>query len=142
VSAQVGNFNNPQYPELEDFGDVVVRGNGGMGYMRVDWYTPNGLPTWGDGRLTILGTDGYIELRKYVDIGGRDGGDHLFLVNHEGVQHMDCRDVDLPFGRQFIYDVVHRTETALPQAHCFLAMELALTAQEMATRLGNLAIGD
>ena len=142
VSAQVGNFNNPQHPELEDFGDVVVRGNGGMGYMRVDWYTPNGLPTWGDGRLTILGTEGYMELRKYVDIAGRDGGDHLFLVNHEGVQHIDCRDVAMPFGSQLVHDIVNRTETALPQAHCFLAMELALTAQAMATRLGNLAIGD
>ena len=83
-----------------------------------------------------------MEPRKYVDIAGRDGGDHLFLVNHEGVQHIDCRDVAMPFGSQLVHDIVNRTETALPQAHCFLAMELALTAQARATRLGNLAIGD
>ena len=50
------------------------------GYIRVDWYT-QGLPTWGDGRLVILGTEGYIELRKYVDVAGRAGQDHLFVVD-------------------------------------------------------------
>ena len=58
--------------------------------IRVDWFTPDGLPTWGDGRLTILGTEGTIELRKYVDIAGRPGGDHLFLVDKKGVRHIDC----------------------------------------------------
>ena len=70
VASQVGNVNHPQYPGLEDFGDAMVRGNGGTGYVRVDWFTPDGLSTWGDGRLTVLGTDGFIEIRKNVDIGG------------------------------------------------------------------------
>jgi predicted dehydrogenase len=71
VAAHVGNYANADQPEFEDFGEVMWRGNGGSGYVRVDWHTPDGLPTWGDGRLTILGTEGYIELRKYVDIAGR-----------------------------------------------------------------------
>lgn len=139
VAAQVANYKHPQYPELEDFGDALLRGDGGTGYVRVDWYTPDGLPTWGDGRLTILGTEGYIELRKYVDIAGRPAGNHLFLVDQKGVQYIDCNDVDLPYGRQLIYDVQHRTETAIPQAHVFLATELALKAEAGATRLGYLA---
>lgn len=140
VSAQVGNFKYPEYPELEDFGDVVLRGNGGTGYVRVDWYTPDGLETWGDGRLVILGTDGYIEVRKYCDIGeARTGGDHLFLVDHHGVQYIDCKNGDLPYGRQLLADIANRTETAMSHAHCFLASELALRAEAMATRLGNLS---
>ena len=95
---------------------------------------PTGLPTWGDGRLTILGTEGYIELRKYIDIAGRPGKDHLFLVDGKGMQHIDCSNVDLPYGRQLIADVRNRTETAMPQARCFKAMELALTAQQLAER--------
>ena len=71
VAASVGNFANPSDPELEDFGEILLRGDGGQGYIRVDWYTPDGLGSWGDGRLTILGTDGYLELRKYIDIAGR-----------------------------------------------------------------------
>jgi len=135
VSAQVGNFRHPQYPELEDFGDAVLRGDGGTGYCRVDWYTPDGLDTWGDGRLVVLGTEGYIEVRKYTDIGrDRPGGDHLFLVDHEGMHYMDCKGGDLPYGRQLIADVLNRTETAMPQAHCFLASELALRAEAVATR--------
>ncbi len=138
VSAQVGNFKYPQYPGLEDFGDVVLRGDGGMGYVRVDWYTPDGLPTWGDGRLFILGTEGYIELRKYVDIEGRPGGDHLFLVDQKGVHYIDCKGGDLPYGRQLVYDIINRTETALPQWHTFYASELAIRAEMQAVRLGNL----
>src|SRR5512137_656530 len=94
VASQVGNFKHPQYPELEDWGDMVLRGDGGTGYVRVDWYTPDGLPTWGDGRLFILGTEGYIELRKYADISGRPGGEHLFLVDQKGMQYIDCKGGD------------------------------------------------
>jgi len=138
VASQVGNFKHPQYPELEDFGDMVLRGDGGMGFIRVDWYTPQGLGVWGDGRMTILGTEGYIELRKYIDIAGRPGANHLFLVDQKGVQYMDCSQVELPYGKRLIADILNRTETAMPQVHCFLASQLALEAQNRAARLGNL----
>src|SRR5512137_168561 len=139
VASQVGNFKNPEYPELEDFGDMVLRGDGGTAYVRVDWYTPQGLGVWGDGRLTVLGTEGYIELRKYIDIAGRPGRDHLFLVDQKGIQYMDCSNVELPYGKQLISDILNRTETAMPQEHCYLASQLALEAEAKATRLGNLA---
>ncbi|HEX6923944.1 MAG TPA: Gfo/Idh/MocA family oxidoreductase [Longimicrobiaceae bacterium] len=132
LAAQVGNLHHPQYPGIEDFGDVMVRGDRGSGYVRVDWFTPDGLPTWGDGRLTVLGSEGYIEVRKNVDIAGREGGNHLFLVDREGVKYEDCATVDLPYGRQLVDDVLNRTETAMTQAHCFLATELALRAQAQA----------
>lgn len=135
VAAHVANYANSDKPEFEDFGEVMWRGNGGTGYVRVDWYTPDGLPTWGDGRLTILGTSGYIELRKYVDIAGRTGIDHLFLVDGKGTYYIDCTNVALPYGAALIHDVLHRTETAMPQAHCFLASELALKAEALATNL-------
>jgi predicted dehydrogenase len=138
VTSAVANYAHPEHRELEDFGEMLFRGDGGNGYVRVDWYTPAGLPTWGDGKLVILGTDGYMELRKYVDIAGRPGGEHLFLVNHDGVQYIDCKGGDLPYGRQLIYDVLNRTETAMSQDHCFYASELALTAQAQAARLGYL----
>jgi predicted dehydrogenase len=140
VASQVGNLAHPEYPGLDDFGDMLLRGDGGSGYVRVDWFTPDGLSTWGDGRLTILGTDGYIELRKYVDIGGRQGGDHLFLVDRRESRYIDCREVALPFGPQLLDDVRHRTETAMPQAHAFLASELAVRAQVQAQRLGRVAV--
>jgi predicted dehydrogenase len=132
VASQVANFAHPQYPEFEDFGDMLLRGDGGSGYVRVDWFTPDGLGVWGDGRLTILGTDGFIEVRKYIDIGGRPGGDHLFLVDQRGTRYLDCSSAELPFGRQFLDDVRQRTQTAMTQAHTFVASELALRAQAMA----------
>ena len=135
VASQVGNVHYSQYAKFEDFGDVIVRGNGGTGYIRVDWFTPDGLNTWGDGRLTILGTDGYIELRKYVDIGGRAGGNHLFLVDKKETRYIDCSKNPLPYGEQLINDINNRTETAMTQAHCFLAAELALKAQASAQKL-------
>jgi predicted dehydrogenase len=138
VQAQVANYHHPEYPGLEDFGDVTVRSEGATGYIRVDWFTPDGLATWGDGRLFVLGTEGYIEARKYIDIAGRPGTEHVFLVDNQKTEYIDCSEVELPYGRQLVHDILHRTETAMPQAHCFYASELALKAQAMATRLGYL----
>lgn len=135
VASQIGNVHHPQYPKFEDFGDVMLRGDGGMGYIRVDWFTPDGLKTWGDGRLTILGTDGYIEIRKNIDIAGREGGSHLFLVDNKETKHFDCSAQVLPYGPQLVDDILNRTETAMTQEHCFLAMELALKAQKNAQRI-------
>ncbi|MEX1240189.1 MAG: Gfo/Idh/MocA family oxidoreductase [Cyclobacteriaceae bacterium] len=135
LCSQVGNVNNEQYPGLEDFGDATVRGDGGSGYFRVDWFTPGGLNTWGDGRLTILGTDGYMELRKNTDIGGRKGGNHLFLVDNKDTRYIDCTEVTLPYGPALVQDILNRTETAMTQEHCFLATELALKAEKGAVKM-------
>lgn len=135
VASQVGNTNHPQYQEFEDFGDVMLRGDGGTGYIRVDWFTPDGLKSWGDGRLTILGTEGFIEIRKNVDIAGKEGGNHLFLVNQKETLYIDCSKEPLPYGQLLVDDIVNRTETAMTQEHCFLATELALKAQKQAQNI-------
>ena len=129
--ASVGNFANPADPGLQDFGEIALRSDRGQGYIRVDWYTPDALPTWGDGRLTILGTEGYIELRKYVDV-GRPGTDHLVLVNASRCEMIDASGAGLPYFARLIHDIRDRTETAMPQAHAFKVMELALRAQAIA----------
>jgi predicted dehydrogenase len=137
VASQVGNVRHPEYPGLEDFGDVMLRGDGGTGYIRVDWFTPDGLPTWGDTRLTVLGSDGYIEVRKNIDIAGRPGSNHLFLVDQNETRYVDCSATPLTYGERLVDDVLNRTETSMPQAHVFLAMELALRAEGQAQRLGR-----
>jgi predicted dehydrogenase len=142
VASQVGNLAHPQYPELEDFGDALLRGDGGTGYLRIDWFTPDGLGVWGDGRLTILGSEGYIELRKYTDLGGRAGANHLFLADQKQTRYIDCNDVALPFGKELLQDILERTDKALPQEHTFLACELALTAQARAQRITSGTAGD
>jgi predicted dehydrogenase len=134
VSATVANRAHPEYPGLQDVGDLHLVSDKASGYVRVDWFTPAGLGTWGDGRLTLIGTEGYIELRKYIDIAGRSGKDHLFLVDGKGTHYIDCSDQKLHYGAALIADVLNRTETAMSQAHCYKAMELALTAQRLAER--------
>jgi predicted dehydrogenase len=134
VASTIGNYGAPQNPRFQDFGQVLLQSVTATGYIRVDWFTPDGLPTWGDGRLTILGTEGTIELRKYVDIAGRPGGDHLFLVDRDGVRHIDCSAVKLTYFDRFAADVRERTETAMPQRHVFETMRLALEAQARANR--------
>jgi predicted dehydrogenase len=135
VASQVANHHHPDWPELEDFGEALLEGEGASGYVRVDWFTPDGLPVWGDGRLVLLGTGGTLEVRKYVDPEGRPGGDHVFLVDGRGTRYFDCRDVELCYGRLLLDDVANRTETAMSQAHCFAASELALRAQAQAGRI-------
>lgn len=134
VASQTGNFNNTDHPKFEDFGDLTAVGDGGTGYVRVDWFTPDGLGVWGDGRLFILGTEGYIELRKYIDPTGRPGANHLLIVDRRQARYIDCSQVQLPFGPQFVADIVERTAVAQDQAQALLAAELVLTAQKNATR--------
>lgn len=133
--SQIGNFKNSHNPIYQDFGDMSLRSQHATGYIRIDWFTPEGLGTWGDGRTFILGTEGYIEMRKYIDIAGREGGNHLFLVNQKETKYYDCSHINMPFGQQLVYDVVHRTQTAMSQDHCFLATKLALIAQERAHKI-------
>ena len=132
--ASVANYANPADPGLQDFGELSLRSPRSHGYIRVDWYTPDALPTWGDGRLTILGTQGYIELRKYVDVARDDGTDHLYLVNGSRCEKIDCSDAGYPYFQRFADDIRARTETAMPQAHCFKVMELAIKAQALANQ--------
>lgn len=137
VHAAVGNFANPATPEFEDFGEAALVGhNGATGQIRVDWLTPDGLGTWGDGRTFILGTKGYIELRKYVDVGRAKGGDHVFLVDGQGEHYIPVAGkVGLRFFGEFILDCLNRTEKAMTQAHAFKAAELCIQAQNAAVRL-------
>ncbi|MFD0681105.1 MULTISPECIES: Gfo/Idh/MocA family protein [unclassified Paenibacillus] len=131
VHSKVANYNYPEHPNFEDFGDATLIGdNGATGYFRVDWMTPDGLSTWGDGRLTILGTEGYIELRKYVDIARDKTSDHVYLVNQEGEYHFSVNGkVGFPYFGQLILDCLNRTEKAMTQEHAFKAAELCLIAQ-------------
>jgi len=137
VNSQIANYNHPEYPELDDFGDATLVGNNGAtGYFRVDWFTPDGLSTWGDGRMFILGTEGYIELRKYVDVAKSDAGNHVYLVNNEREQYINVTGtVGFPFFGELILDCINRTENAMSQAHAFKAAELCVKAQLSAKKI-------
>ncbi len=138
TASRIANFAHPEYPELEDFGDAQLTGaKGTAGYFRLDWFTPDGLRTWGDGRMFIQGTEGFIEIRKYVNLASeRDGGGHVFLVNGSGEKYMNASGVTgYPFFGQLILDCLNRTENAMTQAHAFKAAELCLRAQEQAVRI-------
>ncbi|RRJ96384.1 gfo/Idh/MocA family oxidoreductase [Opitutaceae bacterium TAV4] len=137
TNAAVGNYANPDTPELEDFGEAnLVGDNGATNYIRVDWFTPNGLGTWGDGRMTILGTKGYIELRKYLDVGREKSGDHVYLVDDKGEHHLHVAGkVGFRFFGELILDCLNGTEKAMTQRHTFKAAELCLRAQAAARRL-------
>ena len=138
TNAAVANYNNPAYPELEDFGEAsLVADNGASNYYRVDWLTPDGLRAWGDGRTLILGTDGYIELRKYIDVAREPlTGDNLILVDKQGERVIPVAGkVGFPFFGRLIVDCLNRTETAMTQAHAFKAAELCLLCQEKAAKI-------
>jgi len=138
TNSQIANYANPEYPELDDFGDAMLLGdNGTTNYFRVDWFTPDGLGTWGDGRTLILGTEGYIEQRKYIDVAtGNKGGNHVILVNGEKEARYDVTGkVGYPFFGQLILDCIHRSENAMTQEHAFKAAELCVRAQMQARKI-------
>ncbi len=137
TASRVANYHHKQYPGIEDFGDCALIGdNGATGYFRVDWFTPDGLSTWGDGRMVLLGTEGYIELRKYTDVAREPSGDHVYLVDGEGEHHFAVHgEVGYPFFGQFVRDCLDRTETAMTQEHAFKAVELCVQAELEAVRV-------
>jgi predicted dehydrogenase len=135
VHSHVGHYGNQlPNPEFENFGEIILQTPAHRGYVRVDWFTPDGMPTWGDGRLFVLGTSGSIEIRKYIDIEGRTGTNHLFLADGQGTRHIDCSAQPLDFFQQFAADVAERSETCMTQAHVFKVCELALQAQSLAMK--------
>ena len=137
TQAAVGNFANPDKPEFEDFGEASLLGdNGASNYIRVDWFTPDGLSTWGDGRTVILGTKGYVELRKYVDVARDKVGDNVYIVDDKGERYLNVTgQVGFRFFGELILDCLHRTEKAMTQAHAFKAAELCLRAQLAARKI-------
>jgi predicted dehydrogenase len=137
VNAAVANYRFKEHPEFEDWGEANLRAdNGATHYVRVDWLNPDGLRTWGDGRTFILGTEGYIELRKYLDVAREYEGDQLYLVDHKGEHHIRCHgDVGYPFFGELILDCLERTERAMTQEHAFRAARLCLEAQAVAKRI-------
>lgn len=137
VNAQVANYHHKDRLEFEDWGEAnLVADNGATNYIRVDWLNPDGLRTWGDGRTFILGTEGYIELRKYLDVARDAEGDQLYLVDGHGEHHVRCHGaVGFPFFGQLILDCLNRTEHAMTQEHAFLAAELCLQAQAQARKI-------
>lgn len=135
--SRVGNYAHPDHPEFQDFGDATLEcANGVTGYFRVDWFTPDGLGAWGDGRTLIIGTEGYIEIRKYIDPANSPEGDHVYWVTGEG-EHHECVSgkCGFPFFGKMIRDCLEGTDTAMDQEYIFRVLELALDAQEQAARV-------
>ena len=134
LHAKVGNLHHPEHPQFQDFGDACFLGDTGASlYLRVDWFTPDGLSVWGDGRTFIVGTEGSIELRKYVDVGRSDGGDHIYLVDRTGEHHFQVAgQVGFPYFGQLIRDCLDGTELAMSHDRIFHVMELSLDAQACA----------
>jgi predicted dehydrogenase len=138
VASQVANLRHKDHPRFQDFGDMMLRGDRGFGYVRLDWFTPDGLGTWGDGRLFVLGTNGYIEVRKYTNVAVAPRGNNLFIVDGKSARSIDCSAGPLPFGPQFVADIVNRTHIAQDQTQCLLAAELAIRAQMQAARVSDI----
>lgn len=131
--SHVANYADGEHPEFEDFGDAsFVCDGGATGYFRVDWFTPDSLPVWGDGRTFILGTKGYMELRKYFDY--EEGqSDVVCWANDKGFhrEHVHGK-TGYPFFGRFIRDCIDGTEESMGQDYVFEVMRLALEAEEKA----------
>ncbi|MDR1832741.1 MAG: Gfo/Idh/MocA family oxidoreductase [Fusobacteriaceae bacterium] len=127
----VANYANPDKPDFYDYGEgTLLADNGATCMFRVDWFTPPGLSAWGDGRVFIVGTKGYIEVRKYVDVARDTRGDNVYWVDGEGEHRENVTGkIGFIFFGQFIRDCVNRTETAMTQAHVLEAMKIAIEAQ-------------
>ncbi|MEM7176107.1 MAG: Gfo/Idh/MocA family oxidoreductase [Pseudomonadota bacterium] len=136
--ATIANMATPGHPEFQDFGEMNLTAGDVQGYVRLDWFTPDAAPNWGDGRLILTGTEGFVEVRKYMDIAGQAGTDHVFLVNGTTCERIDASGAGTPYFANLKQDVENRTQTAIPQQRTITVMRLAIEVQANAKRLGNL----
>ena len=140
--SRVGNLHHPQTPEFEDFGDAMLTGSkGGTGYIRADWFTPEGLPTFGDIRQQLITTEAYVEHRKTLDIGdagGGRGGKLIVTRNNRGPEIVDLSGMRMSFFEDLTRDVEQGTETAIPFDLSYKASRAILELQAHAVRLGPL----
>ena len=137
LHSSIANYHSPDHPEFQDYGQCVLVGDrGATCYFRVDWFTPDGMGAWGDGRVFIVGTKASVEIRKYLDVAKSTQGDQVYFVDAKGEHHIEAfGTLGFPFFGAMILDCMHGTEHAISQQHTLLAMELAIEAQEKATNL-------
>ena len=134
--AAVGNVACPDRPAMQDIGSMTLVANGVVGDHRLDYLTADGLGTWGDVRLTIVGTDGVIEARANVDVAGQPGGEHLIVVDADGMRRIDVSQRRVDWAESLIADLADGGERLMPQAHVFAVCDLVLRAQQVATPWG------
>jgi predicted dehydrogenase len=136
--SRVGNFATPQHPAFEDFGDVSFEGDGGTaGYARVDWLTPDALPTWGDIRQFLVGTEGTLEIRSTINLGSEDPKPVLLLTTRSGApERVDVSDVDAAWAPRLVADIQDGVNRLTPHEETFAALRTVLLMQKRAERIG------
>ncbi|MCU1369632.1 MAG: oxidoreductase [Ilumatobacteraceae bacterium] len=132
ITSQVGNVSVPAHPGMQDIGQMVISGGGAIGTHRVDYLSPKGLKTWGDGRLMIVGTEGTIEVRTNVDIAGKKGREHLIIVDAKGTHRIDCGTAKVDWAKRLVADVADGSDTFVSADHVRAVSDLTLRAQEAA----------
>ncbi len=139
--SRVGNFGTPQHPTFQDFGDAWFEGDGGAaGYVRVDWFTPDALPTWGDIRQMLVGTEGTLEIRSNINLGSPDAGPALLLTTRKSAPELvDPGDIDTAWGPKLVADIHDGVNRLMPRDVTFQALRTVLSMQRDAEKIGNLA---
>lgn len=113
---------------MQDVGSMTLVANGVVGDHRLDYLTADGLGTWGDVRLTIVGTEGVIEARANVDVAGEPGAEHLFVVDAAGTRRADVSNRPVDWAEQFLADLADGGERLMSQAHVVAVCDLVLRA--------------
>lgn len=134
--ASVGNVTCLDHPAMQDIGSMTLVANGVVGDHRVDYLTADGLGTWGDVRLVIVGTEGTIEARANIDPAGEAGAEHLIVVDGAGTRRVDVSAHSVDWASQFLADVVDDGERLMSQAHVLAVCDLVLRAQRAAVAWG------
>lgn len=137
VTAAVGNVASPAHPHMQDIGMMVLRAGSAIGTHRVDFLSPAGLHTWGDGRLMLVGLEGTLEVRTNVDVAGRRGREHLIVTDRRGVRRIDVSATPVDWAARLLADVRDGSDTLLDHRHTLAVSRITLRAQAAAGAWAN-----
>jgi len=105
--------------------------------VRVDWFTPDALPTWGDIRQLLVGTEGTLEIRSTISMGSADAKPALFLTTRSSPpEQVDAEDVDTAWAPQLVADIREGVNRLMPHVETFPALHAVLEMQREAERIG------
>jgi hypothetical protein len=105
--------------------------------VRADWFTPDALPTWGDIRQILVGSEGTLEIRNTINIGSADPKAILLLTTRSTApEEVDVTDVDVAWAPQLVADIRDGVNRLMPHEETFDALRSVLSMQRQAERAG------
>ncbi|MGQ9632259.1 MAG: Gfo/Idh/MocA family protein [bacterium] len=123
-------------PAFSDNAEIfLIMENGATAFLRPDWLMPDAYPTWGDGRIFCVGTEGCAEIRTTGDPFAGTPGELIVTTNKSAPRKITPDPVGRNLAQDFIDRIEGRGICLLTHSEIFKSTETTLRIAEGAKRI-------